>query len=150
MDYEDDTIIGTFHSRVADAKKQENEMRLALNVIGLHRSSQKIQMTASQVPQSNIGVNRKEVCSAYCDTAINNYEEALLYLGAEHSTTDDYVEVLHTLKVSLSCSFIRYHPHPVNVKLHFCQDMSMNTKLRLSTRSPRQPLIKTPYNAPWK
>lgn len=47
-DYEDDTIIGTFQSRVSDAPKQEAEMRRALKIIGQSRESDKIQFVASQ------------------------------------------------------------------------------------------------------
>ena len=47
-DYSDDTIIGTFQSRIADAPKQETEMRRALKIIGQNRESEKIQLVASQ------------------------------------------------------------------------------------------------------
>lgn len=47
-DYEDDTIIGTFQSRVSDAPKQETEMRRALKIIGQSRRSEKIEFVASQ------------------------------------------------------------------------------------------------------
>ena len=47
-DYEDDTIIGTFQSRLSDAPKQEAEMRRALKIIGQSRESEKIQLVASQ------------------------------------------------------------------------------------------------------
>ena len=47
-DYEDDTIIGTFQSRISDAPKQEAEMRRALKIIGQNRKSEKIQLVASQ------------------------------------------------------------------------------------------------------
>ena len=45
---EDDTIIGTFQSRVSDAPKQEAEMRRALKIIGQCRTSEKIELVASQ------------------------------------------------------------------------------------------------------
>lgn len=44
---DDDTIIGTFQSRVSDAPRQEAEIRRALRIIGQHRSSEKIQQVAS-------------------------------------------------------------------------------------------------------
>ena len=47
-DYEDDTIIGTFQSRIADAPKQEAEMRRALKIIGQSRRNEKILNVASQ------------------------------------------------------------------------------------------------------
>ena len=46
--YEDETILGTFHSRIADAPKQEVELRRALRIVGQNRSSQQIQVIASQ------------------------------------------------------------------------------------------------------
>ena len=49
---DDDTIIGVFNSRVVDATKQEDEMRRALRILGVDRSSQKIQIIASQGTQS--------------------------------------------------------------------------------------------------
>lgn len=48
IEYEDDTILGTFHSRIADAPKQEAELRRALLILGQTRSSHKIQAVASQ------------------------------------------------------------------------------------------------------
>ena len=44
---DDDNIIGTFQARVADAPKQEPELRRALRIIGQNRSSTKIQQVAS-------------------------------------------------------------------------------------------------------
>ena len=46
--YEDETILGTFHSRIVDAPKQEPELRRALKIIGQNRSSHQIQVIASQ------------------------------------------------------------------------------------------------------
>lgn len=45
--FDDDTVIGTFQSRVSDAPRQEAELRRALKIIGQHRSSEKIQQVAS-------------------------------------------------------------------------------------------------------
>lgn len=44
---DDDMIIGTFQSRISDAPRQESELREALRIIGLDRSSTKIQHVAS-------------------------------------------------------------------------------------------------------
>lgn len=46
--HEDDTLIGIFNSRIADAPKQEPEMRRALRIIGQDRASEKLQVVASQ------------------------------------------------------------------------------------------------------
>lgn len=47
-EFEDDTIIGTFQSRVSDAPKHEAEMRRALKIIGQSRRSEKVEFVASQ------------------------------------------------------------------------------------------------------
>ena len=47
-EYDDDTIIGTFQSRIVDAPKQEANMRRALKIIGQSRRSEKIELVASQ------------------------------------------------------------------------------------------------------
>lgn len=44
----DDIVIGTFNARLSDAPKQEAELRTDLKIIGLHRSSEKIKLVASQ------------------------------------------------------------------------------------------------------
>ena len=44
---DDDTIIGTFQSRISDAPRQESDLRRALRIIGQDRSSTKIQHVAS-------------------------------------------------------------------------------------------------------
>lgn len=44
---DDDTLIGTFQSRVSNAPRQEPELRRALKIIGQDRSSTKIQEMAS-------------------------------------------------------------------------------------------------------
>lgn len=78
-DFEDDTIIGTFQSRISDAPKQEAEMRRALKIIGQNRQSEKIQHVASQ--------------------AVTNYEQALLYLEAFAHFSDDFIMSMYTVKV---------------------------------------------------
>lgn len=45
--YHDETIIGMFQSRIADAPRQESDLRRALNIIGLDRGSASIQHVAS-------------------------------------------------------------------------------------------------------
>ena len=44
---DDETIIGSFRSRVGDAPRQEAEMRRALRIIGLDRKSVRIQSEAA-------------------------------------------------------------------------------------------------------
>lgn len=45
---DDDFIIGSFQSRIADAPRQDSELRRALLIVGQDRSSQKIQSLASK------------------------------------------------------------------------------------------------------
>ena len=45
--YDDDTVIGSFQSRIADAPRQEPDLRRALYMIGEHRKSARIQHVAS-------------------------------------------------------------------------------------------------------
>ena len=78
--YEDETILGTFHSRIADAPKQEDEMRQALKIIGHSRSSEKIQVVASQT--------------------VTNYEQALAFLNTTGDVIDDFILSMYTVKVS--------------------------------------------------
>ena len=52
-DIDDDTILGTFQARLADAPKhQEEELRRALKIIGADRCSRKIQDAASMCTKS--------------------------------------------------------------------------------------------------
>ena len=44
---DDDTIIGNFQSRIADAPRQEADLRRALSIIGTDRGSSRIQHIAS-------------------------------------------------------------------------------------------------------
>ena len=49
----DDTIIGTFQARVADAPRHEAEIRKDLKIIGQDRSSERIKLVASQGQPAN-------------------------------------------------------------------------------------------------
>lgn len=77
---EDDIILGTFRSRISDAPKQEAEMRRALKVIGQDRGSQAIQSVASQT--------------------VTNYEQALAFLGADKTTSDDFISSMFSVKIN--------------------------------------------------
>ena len=58
---DDDTVIGTFQSRVSDAPRQESELRRALQIIGRNRGSEKIQFIASKGRSD--WWNTSEICS---------------------------------------------------------------------------------------
>ena len=100
---DDDTIIGTFQSRILDAPKQELEMRRALMVIGQNRSSDKIQFIASKsqcskwtwTPElSFILYNTNKV------TGVTTYEQALTWLGATEDMDDGFLLSMYSVKVN--------------------------------------------------
>ena len=102
VNHEDNTILGIFNSRISDAPKQEPEMRRALKIIGQQRASEKIQVVASQ----GISYWESELVTESvtdCVVAVNNYEQALSYLGASHDTSDEFITTMFTLKVN--CPF---------------------------------------------
>ena len=76
---DDETVIGTFQSRVSDAPRQESELRRALQIIGRNRGSEKIQFIASKV--------------------ITNYEQALLWLGATEDMDEGFLVSMYSVKV---------------------------------------------------
>ena len=104
--YDDDTIIGTFNSRVADAPKQEPQMRRALRIIGQSMSSQKIQIVASQGNPISYHVS---VFGIDDTAAVTNYEQALAFLNAEPDTGDDFIPSMFSVKVTTSHS-LSYEP----------------------------------------
>ncbi|KAL8915497.1 MAG: hypothetical protein Q9171_000062 [Xanthocarpia ochracea] len=75
---DDDHIIGTFQSRAADSPRQEPELRRALQIIGQHRSSQRIQFVASKT--------------------VTNLEQALSWLGATDDMDDNFVVAMYKVK----------------------------------------------------
>ncbi|KAI9840285.1 MAG: ubiquitin-specific protease ubp2 [Thelocarpon superellum] len=79
-DLDDDHIIGCFQSRASSAPLQIEAARQQLRVIGVARGSSKIQSFAS---------NR-----------ITTYEEALIWLGAEEATNDDFLISLLRIKMT--------------------------------------------------
>ncbi|KAL8735558.1 MAG: hypothetical protein Q9166_000726 [cf. Caloplaca sp. 2 TL-2023] len=74
----DDYIIGNFQSRSADSPRQEPELRRALQIIGKHRSSQRIQSMASKT--------------------ITTFEQALSWLGATEDMEDGFVVTMYKVK----------------------------------------------------
>ncbi|KAK6364123.1 ubiquitin-specific protease ubp2 [Exophiala oligosperma] len=77
----DDDIIGAFTATLADAApSQQHELREYLRMIGVHRNSKKIADAAQNV--------------------INNYEQALVFLGADQTTEDAHIQALFTVKIA--------------------------------------------------
>jgi ubiquitin carboxyl-terminal hydrolase 25 len=77
--YDDSYILGIFESRLQDMKKHERDLREKLRIIGCYRGSRNIIDTA--------------------ENAINTYEQALLFLGADESVSDDQITALFGAKV---------------------------------------------------
>ena len=71
---DDDHIMGVFSSRLSDMPAHETRLRESLKIIGHHRGSMKI--------------------IAFADNIVNNYEQALVYLGAQRDTADEFLESL--------------------------------------------------------
>jgi ubiquitin carboxyl-terminal hydrolase 25/28 len=98
--YDDDTIVGNFQSRVADAPRQEPELRRALSIIGRHRQSTVIQHVASN-SESRLSCWR--VCaSAHGSKAVTTYEQALSWLNATEDMDDGFLLSMFGVKVSLT------------------------------------------------
>ncbi|KAI9813536.1 MAG: ubiquitin-specific protease ubp2 [Thelocarpon impressellum] len=81
-DMDDEYIIGCYQSRASAAPLQVESARQQLRVIGIARQSAAVQSVAS---------NR-----------ISTYEEALIWLGAEEATNDDYIITLLRFKLEES------------------------------------------------
>ncbi|MCJ1432616.1 ubiquitin-specific protease ubp2 [Xylographa pallens] len=86
--YDDDTVIGSFQSRIADAPRQEPDLRRALYMIGEHRKSVRIQHVASN--------------------DVKTYEQALSWLGATDDMVDEFLVSMYGVKV---------HESPANEEL---------------------------------
>ncbi|RMZ91876.1 hypothetical protein DV736_g914, partial [Chaetothyriales sp. CBS 134916] len=77
---DDDYIIGIFSSRLEDSVSHEQQMRTHLKVIGQHRNSAKI--------------------SQFADNSVNTYEQALHYLGADATVSDEGIQACYTVKLT--------------------------------------------------
>lgn len=102
---DDDTIIGTFQSRVSDAPRQEPQLRRALKIIGQHRSSEKIQQVASNGrcvprPASQGFFLRYLNQMLIFFSEVSNYEQAISWLGATEDIDDGFLVSMHCNKVS--------------------------------------------------
>ncbi|RMZ78036.1 hypothetical protein DV737_g4114, partial [Chaetothyriales sp. CBS 132003] len=77
---DDDYIIGIFSSRLEDSPSHEQQMRAHLSVIGQHRNSTKI--------------------IQFADNSVNTYEQALDYLGADATVSDEGIHACYTVKLT--------------------------------------------------
>jgi ubiquitin carboxyl-terminal hydrolase 25/28 len=92
----DDTIIGAFKARLEDSSKtQELDMREHLRIIGVSRSSDKIQSLANRCKQQAFDFRT----SLTIFLALSSYSEALTWLDADQSTSDDFIVSLAGVKV---------------------------------------------------
>ena len=95
----DDFIIGTFQSRIADSPKQAPELRQALGLVGRDRSSQRIQVVASNSTEYISTPSFSFEPKLTNDVAVSNYQEALLWLNGTADTGDDWVISMYNQKV---------------------------------------------------
>ena len=75
---DDEHIMGVFSSRLSDMPAHESRLRESLKIIGHHRESMTIM--------------------AFADNVVNNYAQALAYLGAHPDTADEFLESLVAAK----------------------------------------------------
>ena len=75
---DDEHIMGVFSSRLSDMPAHEIGLRESLRIIGHHRGSMNIM--------------------AFADNVVNDYGQALAYLGAQPDTADEFLESLVAAK----------------------------------------------------
>ncbi|KAI9738361.1 MAG: ubiquitin-specific protease ubp2 [Cirrosporium novae-zelandiae] len=83
--YDDETIIGLFNSRVSDSKLHENEARNKLRLIAEERQSRKILDVVN-------------------DNTMTTYQDALNWLDIKEDYSDDFVVSLYEVKMNESPS----------------------------------------------
>lgn len=102
---DDDTIIGTFQSRISSSPKQEPELRRALKIIGQDRGSSKVQQVAANGQYISLlfSVDRvKKIFKLITNfSVVTNHEQALTWLGATEEMSVDFVVSMYHVKVSL-------------------------------------------------
>ena len=106
---DEDHIIGTFQSRIADSSLQEPELRRALNVIGHHRGSTRIQDFASNSKWNFLIVFVQQILTLI--VAVSSYEQALVWLGAAEGMDDSFLITMFSVKV---CSGFLVLARPTN------------------------------------
>lgn len=84
-------------------------MRRALQIIGQSRSSQRIELAASQGMPIYTGLFPQS--TTYYIAAVSNYDQALLYLSTSADIADEFVVTMYTLKVSRQ-------PQPTSINWH--------------------------------
>lgn len=105
--FDDDHIIGLFSSRVMDMPAQESELRNHLRIIGTFRNSSKVLAVANNSKsQSRRTFNAHTLT---LDAVMDNHEQALQFLGADATVSDDSITALYTVKVSLHLLIFLYH-----------------------------------------
>ncbi|KAI1613706.1 ubiquitin thiolesterase [Exophiala viscosa] len=76
----DEDIIGTFMATLADSPGQEHDLREYLRIIGVHRNSKLVMDTAQNI--------------------MDSYEQALIFLGVDATTEDEFIQAAFTAKTS--------------------------------------------------
>jgi hypothetical protein len=91
---DDDNIIGMFRSRLMDMPAHEGELRQNLRIVGNWRQSDKILAVADNGKQHRFFVNIK-----LTNAVIETHEQALQFLDADSTVSDDYIQALFASKV---------------------------------------------------
>lgn len=95
---DDEQIIGIYKSRWSDSSAAgQTDLKTALKTLGQARSSQYILDTAADSKCSFF----QEICSRLLiEAAVETYEQALAWLGADATQADDTIVALYGVKVS--------------------------------------------------
>jgi ubiquitin carboxyl-terminal hydrolase 25 len=93
--YDDNYILGMFHSRLEDMAMHERDLRNDLRIIGDFRGSRTICDTA----ENGEHIMESSYISLTLLPAMNTYEQALLFLGADDTVSDDQITALFGAKV---------------------------------------------------
>lgn len=100
---DDDNIIGMFQARLMDMPAHEAELRQSLRIVGNWRQSGKILAVADNGEWHTTRYPNLVLTS----TVMNTHEQALQFLDADITVSDDYIQALYTSKVG---KFLPAHP----------------------------------------
>ena len=104
----DEHILSKYRARVQDCSPDEQKrMRQALSIVAEHQQSALLRDAAAESTCTIAGVLQKTTMpNTNRFVAIETYEQALSYLGADENTSDEFIIVLKTAKVRrVDCRF---------------------------------------------
>jgi ubiquitin carboxyl-terminal hydrolase 25/28 len=94
---DDEQIIGIYKSRWSDSSATgQADLKIALKTLGHARSSRSILDTAADSEYSLPDMP----CGQLIQAAVETYEQALAWIGADASQADDTIVALYGVKVS--------------------------------------------------